>query len=234
MFCTVKESAPYNLASSVSKSSVFCQIETPRRRARRGLRGEGKVIGYLWWVIGRWKNRPLPPWRWFPTTMPQSSRSSRTRKPISQLMSHDFGLAIPPRRPKSFVCTRRTSASGSASPAHDVLQEMIALRISINDVPICVAGASDLCVLNAIVNAVGPLGPDTSMPHGSGDETPELFLHVGGLTSRVNSTSEHLRWVEHAPLAIGDSIQITLCEVDEVDVPIQTLPQVTEVEQAAP
>jgi hypothetical protein len=51
MFCTVKESAAFNLASSVSKSSVFCQIETPRRRARRGLRGEGKVIGYLWWVI---------------------------------------------------------------------------------------------------------------------------------------------------------------------------------------
>jgi hypothetical protein len=166
--------------------------------------------------------------------MPQASRSSLTRKSIFQPMSHDFGLAVPPWRPKTFVCTRRTSASGSASPAHDVLQEMIALRISINDVPICVAGASDLCVLNAIVNAVGPLGPDTSMPHGSGDETPELFLHVGGLTSRVNSTSEHLRWVEHAPLAIGDSIQITLCEVDEVDVPIQTLPQVTEVEQAAP
>jgi hypothetical protein len=84
MFCTVKESAAFNLASSVSKSSVFCQIETPRRRARRGLRGEGKVIGYLWWVIGRWKNRPLPPWRWFPTTMPQSSRSFLTRKSIAQ------------------------------------------------------------------------------------------------------------------------------------------------------
>ena len=111
---------------------------------------------------------------------------------------------------------------------------MIALKISINDVPICVAGASDLSVLNAIVNAVGPLGPDTSMPHGSVDETAELFLHVGGLTSRVNSTNEHLRWVEHAPLAIGDSIQITLCEVDKVAVPIQNLPKVTDGEKAAP
>ena len=149
-------------------------------------------------------------------------------------MSHDFGLAVPPWRPKTFVCTRRTSASGSASPAHDVLQEMIALRISINDVPICVAGASNLGVLNAIVNAVGPLGPDTSSPHSSSDDTPDLFFHVGGSTSRVNSPHEHLRWVEHAPLAIGDAIQITLCEVDEVDIPIQNLPQVTEVEQAAP
>lgn len=68
-----------------------------------------------------------------------------------------------------------------------------------NNVPICVAGASDLGALNAIVNAVGPLGPDTSSPHSFSDETPDLFLHVGGLTSRVNSTSEHLRWVEHAP-----------------------------------
>ena len=163
--------------------------------------------------------------------MPQAPRSSLTRKSISQPMSHDFGLAVPPRRPNTSVCTRRTSASDSGSPAHDVLQEMIALRISINDVPICVAGASDLCVLNAIVNAVGPLGPDTSSPHSSSDDTPDLFLHVGGLTSRVNSTSEHLRWVEHAPLAIGDSIQITLCEVDEVGIPIQKLPQVTEGEQ---
>jgi hypothetical protein len=68
--------------------------------------------------------------------------------------------------------------------------------------------------------------------HSTWRNAPELFLHVGGLTSRVNSTSEHLRWVEHAPLAIGDSIQITLCEVDEVDIPIQKLPQVIEGEQA--
>ena len=102
---------------------------------------------------------------------------------------------------------------------------MIALRISRNDVPICVAGASDLSVLNAIINAVGPLGADTSNPHHSADETPDLFLHVGGLTSRVDSTNEHLRWIEHAPLAIGDSIQITLCEVDEADMPVTRIEQ---------
>ena len=34
-----KESAAPNLASSVSKSSVFCRIETRRHEARRGLRG---------------------------------------------------------------------------------------------------------------------------------------------------------------------------------------------------
>ncbi len=97
---------------------------------------------------------------------------------------------------------------------------MIALRISRNDVLICVAGASDLCVLNAIINAVGPLGASIANRHNSVDETPDLFLHVGGLTSRADTTNEHLRWIENAPLAIGDSIQITLCEVDEADIPI--------------
>jgi len=50
---------------------------------------------------------------------------------------------------------------------------MIALKIHHNDVPLCVAGASDLGVLNTIVNAIGVLGSDsaglrekTSLPTG--------------------------------------------------------------------
>jgi hypothetical protein len=105
---------------------------------------------------------------------------------------------------------------------------MIALKIFHNDVPVCVAGASDLLVLNAIVNAVGLLGADSVSPHDGKKEDPDLFLSVGGLTSRREAPNEHLRWLEHTPLAIGDSIKITVCEIDEVDTPATRIKQKTE------
>ena len=100
---------------------------------------------------------------------------------------------------------------------------MIALQIHHNDVPLCVAGASDLLVLNTIVNAVGVLGPDSVSPHEGEDEDPDLFLSGGGLTSRNTAPNEHLRWLEHTPLAIGDCIKITLLEIDEADPPISSV-----------
>lgn len=96
---------------------------------------------------------------------------------------------------------------------------MIAFRIHHNDVPLCVAGASDLVVLNAIVNALGVLGPDTVNRRKDNIQEANLFLSVGGLTSRHEAADEHLRWLEHTPLAIGDSITITLLECDETDAP---------------
>jgi hypothetical protein len=103
---------------------------------------------------------------------------------------------------------------------------MIALQIHHNDVPLCVAGASDLFVLNAIVNAVGTLGTDSVSPHEGEEEDPDLFLSVGGLTSRSKAPNEHLRWLEHTPLAIGDCIKITLLEIDEVDLPVNRIESV--------
>lgn len=104
---------------------------------------------------------------------------------------------------------------------------MIALRIHHNDVPLCVAGAPDLIVLNAIVNAVGKLGPDTTARHGrkDDDEPPDLFLSAGGLTARSGKADDHLRWVQHAPLAIGDRITITLLETDAADEPADHTPR---------
>lgn len=98
---------------------------------------------------------------------------------------------------------------------------MIAFRIHHNDVPLCVAGAPDLAVLNAIVTAVGPLGPDTVNRRGKNGGGPDLFLSVGGLTSRPLEADEHLGWLEHTRLSIGDSITITLLESDETAAPVK-------------
>jgi hypothetical protein len=101
---------------------------------------------------------------------------------------------------------------------------MIAIRIHHNDVPLCVAGASDLAVLTAIVNAVGLLGENTVSPHEGDPEDPRyLSLSVGGLTSRGKVPDGHLRWLEQIPLAIGDSIMITVVETDEVDPPVSRM-----------
>jgi hypothetical protein len=105
---------------------------------------------------------------------------------------------------------------------------MIALQISHNDVPLCMAGASDVAVLNAIVNAVGVLGSDTKSRHDGQTEEPDLFLTVGGLTSRREGTNEHLRWLEHTPLAVGDFIKITILEIDEVDPPVSRIEKIRE------
>lgn len=96
---------------------------------------------------------------------------------------------------------------------------MIALKIHHNDVPLCVAGASDLGVLNTIVNAIGVLGSNSASLR-EDEKEPDIFLTVGGLTSRNAPPNEHLRWLEHTPIAIGDCIKITLLETDEVDSPI--------------
>jgi hypothetical protein len=100
---------------------------------------------------------------------------------------------------------------------------MIALQISLNDVPLCVAGAADLAVLNAIVNAIGVLGPETKSLLDGQTEEPDLFLSVGGLTSRHEGPNEHLRWVENTQLAVGDCIKITVMEVDAVDSPVSRM-----------
>ena len=100
---------------------------------------------------------------------------------------------------------------------------MIALEIHHNNVRLCVAGASDLGVLNAIVNAVGVLGTDSVSRREDDEGEPDFFLSVGGLTSRKEVPNEHLRWLEHTELSIGDCIKITLLDSDEVDPPVNRI-----------
>jgi hypothetical protein len=103
---------------------------------------------------------------------------------------------------------------------------MIGLAVYLNGKKLTVAGTEDLSVLNAIVNAVGPLGRDTKKL-GKGDRTPDLFLQVGGLTGRKNGVQdEHLKWVRHRPLRVGDKISVRIVRITKADAHNDATPKV--------
>jgi len=93
---------------------------------------------------------------------------------------------------------------------------MIALAVYLNKKKLTVAGTDDLCVLNAIVNAVGELGKST-VPLGKRGK-PDLWLSVSGLTSRPEGVeNEHLRWIGHRRLRVGDEVTVQLVRTDRPD-----------------
>ena len=96
---------------------------------------------------------------------------------------------------------------------------MHALRVRINDEAPVIAGADDLGVLNAAVTCVGKLGG--SSHSGREDEPANLFITVGGLTSRASDVpDEHLNWISQRPLRIGDVISVEVVDTLNVDAPI--------------
>ncbi len=95
---------------------------------------------------------------------------------------------------------------------------MIALKVCVNDgVPIT-GGAADLGVLNVIINAVGKLGVGTQ---GRDGMPVDLHVRMGGLTARApGSANEHMTWLEHEILQVGDIVRVELVEVEAVDPPL--------------
>lgn len=98
---------------------------------------------------------------------------------------------------------------------------MIALKVAVNGKVLCIAGAEDLGVLNAIVGAGGNLGKLTKQIR---DESPDVSLRVGGLTSRENDSDDHLNWVESLDLTAGDLVTIEILESNSVDAPAGSRP----------
>jgi hypothetical protein len=101
---------------------------------------------------------------------------------------------------------------------------LLALEIFVNGRKVTLAGAEDLSVLTGIVNAVGKLGKKTSgaKAHRRGYD---LWLTVGGLTGRVDGTpDEHLRWVGHKKLKIGDRVEIRVRKATSTDSPVESTP----------
>src|SRR5215469_5044832 len=93
---------------------------------------------------------------------------------------------------------------------------MIGLRVYLNRRKLTVAGAEDLGVLNAIVNAVGRLGKSTA-PIGK-RTTPDLWLSVGGLTRRSKGVQdEHLRWIGTKRLRVGDKVTVQVVRTEQAD-----------------
>lgn len=96
---------------------------------------------------------------------------------------------------------------------------MYALKVRINDEAPVIAGADDLGVLDAAVSCIGKLG--SSSRSGREDASVDLFITVGGLTSRDSDVAdEHLRWMSQKPLRIGDVISVEVLETPNVDAPI--------------
>lgn len=96
---------------------------------------------------------------------------------------------------------------------------MYALKVQINGEQPIIAGTDDLSVLTATVNCIGILGDKTRQARE--DEDPDLFVTVGGLTSRASELpDEHLRWLEQRQLKIGDCVAVQIIDCPTADAPV--------------
>ena len=93
---------------------------------------------------------------------------------------------------------------------------MYALKVKINDERPVVGGADDLCVLSAHVTCAGKLGSRT-VPSREG-ESSDFSFRLGGLTSRgPGLKDEHLEWLSHWELKVGDKVAIEIVDVEKAD-----------------
>jgi len=81
---------------------------------------------------------------------------------------------------------------------------MRAFEVSINRKRLCLAGIGDDGVLSAIVNWV------------TREASGNLFLEVGGL---ISPADEHVAWVSHKRLRVGDRVEVRIVEARSVDKP---------------
>jgi hypothetical protein len=96
---------------------------------------------------------------------------------------------------------------------------MIVLEVRVNGDLLATAGQNDLCVLNTIVDAVGVLGSE-SIGTKVEKEGFALSLNVGGLSARTDDgTGNHLRWISHGAIQVGDEICIRILEAETADPP---------------
>jgi hypothetical protein len=104
---------------------------------------------------------------------------------------------------------------------------MITFEIELNGRQICRAGTDDLCVLTAIVTAVGQLGVKSQ---GSTEHERDFHvgISVGGLTARADAIQdEHLEWLKQGVKA-GDVVTIRILESPSADPPSLAKPARTE------
>jgi hypothetical protein len=101
---------------------------------------------------------------------------------------------------------------------------MLAFEIQVNGKRVAIAGAEDLAVLSAIVSATGRLGPKTN-EHRRARRMPDIWLHGGGLTARpAGIPDEHLNWVQHRTLRVGDRVSIRVIRVTRAHNPVSSSP----------
>lgn len=100
---------------------------------------------------------------------------------------------------------------------------MLAMEVKKNGRKVCVAGADDLGVLTASLSAGGPLGPRTWDFTGKASK-PDMHLRVGGLTSRSGAPDDHVNWIGHMEIQIGEAVTLRFIETDKADSPAESHP----------
>lgn len=89
--------------------------------------------------------------------------------------------------------------------------------MSLNNRPLCNAGADDLCVLTAILTAGGKLGERSRGRRRQ--RRRDIDLRVAGMTSRAHeSDNEYLDWAKKK-LAVGDQVTIEIVDASAADRP---------------
>ena len=98
---------------------------------------------------------------------------------------------------------------------------MIALEVKLNGKRVCMAGAENLFVLNAILGIGGKLGPRTEATR-QDHAAPEPTFHIGGVTRPAGGEGVHVKWAKDTAVHIGDSIELRFVktELDAVDAPV--------------
>jgi hypothetical protein len=96
---------------------------------------------------------------------------------------------------------------------------MLGLKVSINGADPVICGADDLGVLMAGVHLAGQLGARTSHPRPG--EKPDLWMRAGGMTSRPRGEGdEHINWIHHHALKVGDTVTIEIVQTDKPSEPV--------------
>lgn len=87
---------------------------------------------------------------------------------------------------------------------------MIALKVTHNGQPVCVAGIGDIGVITSHVTWVHSFNYRTE-PDGEPSERVELSLHVGGIDTPMN---EYRTW-DTPPIKVGDTIAVEIVETGD-------------------
>jgi hypothetical protein len=96
-------------------------------------------------------------------------------------------------------------------PNQNQTHDMIALKVTHNGQPVCVAGVGDLGVITAIVTWVHSLDSPCE-PDGQPGELLDLDLNVGCLHT---PSGEHRQW-DVPKISVGDNISVQVVETDDI------------------
>jgi hypothetical protein len=95
---------------------------------------------------------------------------------------------------------------------------MIALEVKINGKVVTVAGRKDLCVLNAMIGAIGSLGSQPTSQH---EKLIEFNVCGVAKDTELNIGSKY-NWLPKTELGVGDEISIKIVNTDSTSIPVSS------------